>query len=807
MYNVSSTFLTKIKESTRNITAKLIIKGSPDFTINTNLIVNFMVEKSFGTDNIPMIGGTVSNKLTAMIVNDATIPSIISGLPIEAYVALDISGAGSYEWVKLGVFTAEASGITRSRSQIQIEAFDKMADYTDIQYTSNLTYPSKLESIIAEITSNNGIVFDNRTLYGRNLCVTQFQDWESGHYGMTGYKEAYASRVRLGGGLVDVLPSTSYYFNANSTNATKTVQFVIRTFDNNGTFVRTIGAVTNGATITFQANEYKIGVSLFENTDTVDYNWLSNAFAVGEVKPFICLASETNKTWEEFLPHIRFDTMPTGTVRQVLSWMATLLGGNATVNQDGCIDFRRNTSSGFGFDKNNYIYFNLVSDSTVSISGLQLQTSGADVISVGDSSGYVFKFDNPQITTTEKLQSVFDKAYPLNYYGYNMKSQGMPHLELGDKFSFTDINNITRELVIINHRIIFNGGMTSEFVVDIPKNQITDTSTTSGSTVEDALTKTKESFQKAILDATNLITGNKGGNLITVLDPATGLPNELVICDSSTLAGSNNVWRWNMAGLGFSSTGYNGNYELAMTYDGKINANFITTGKLTADIISTGTLVAGDNKTWINMNDGTFSFADGVISWDGTNFAIDFSKSGIGTALSGKEDSANLVQMKSYMKFSDEGMVIGKDGATQQVSIDNVSVQFLNDNAINQIPLIGLIGTGTTVTASFAQQDVEPFAIGSYIELDDADVAVYNGTYVVKTCSKTQVTWDSTATGTPTVKGTVKQGFIAHDNAVAWINGQQMYIKDLTATNSLIVGSHIIEKLEGANITMVNFIG
>ena len=49
-----------------------------------------------------------------------------------------------------------------------------------------------------------------------------------------------------------------------------------------------------------------------------------------------------------------------------------------------------------------------------------------------------------------------------------------------------------------------------------------------------------------------------------------------------------NVWRWNGGGLGHSHSGYNGPFDdVAITQDGKINANYITTGVLTAILFRT----------------------------------------------------------------------------------------------------------------------------------------------------------------------------------------------------------------------------
>ena len=91
-----------------------------------------------------------------------------------------------------------------------------------------------------------------------------------------------------------------------------------------------------------------------------------------------------------------------------------------------------------------------------------------------------------------------------------------------------------------------------------------------------------EQLKKAIANATSLITGHSGGYV--VLNPAEK-PQEILILDAPTLEEAVNVWRWNSGGLGFSSTGYNGEYALAMTMDGAIVADFINAGILNGALL------------------------------------------------------------------------------------------------------------------------------------------------------------------------------------------------------------------------------
>lgn len=108
----------------------------------------------------------------------------------------------------------------------------------------------------------------------------------------------------------------------------------------------------------------------------------------------------------------------------------------------------------------------------------------------------------------------------------------------------------------------------------------------------------------AIKNATSLITGQKGGYVVLHADNESGQPYELLILDSPNLSDAVNVWRWNVGGLGFSSNGYNGPYETAITSDGQIVADFITSGTLVANIIKAGVISSIDNSSWWDLESG-----------------------------------------------------------------------------------------------------------------------------------------------------------------------------------------------------------
>lgn len=109
----------------------------------------------------------------------------------------------------------------------------------------------------------------------------------------------------------------------------------------------------------------------------------------------------------------------------------------------------------------------------------------------------------------------------------------------------------------------------------------------------------------AIENASNLITGNKGGYVVLSLDED-GKPYEILIMDTQDKLTAEKVWRWNQGGLGYSNTGYNGEYGLAMTQDGSIVADFINVGKLT----SSNVIVGGFQLSTTALKNGMTSFQD-----------------------------------------------------------------------------------------------------------------------------------------------------------------------------------------------------
>lgn len=115
----------------------------------------------------------------------------------------------------------------------------------------------------------------------------------------------------------------------------------------------------------------------------------------------------------------------------------------------------------------------------------------------------------------------------------------------------------------------------------------------------------RSDMQEAIENATDLITGAKGGNVkVTITN---GKPTEILIMDTDDVNTCKRVWRWNIAGFAYSSNGINGPYTTAITMDGRIVADFITAGTMSANIIRGGVLQSKNGMLRFDLNNANMS--------------------------------------------------------------------------------------------------------------------------------------------------------------------------------------------------------
>ena len=180
----------------------------------------------------------------------------------------------------------------------------------------------------------------------------------------------------------------------------------------------------------------------------------------------------------------------------------------------------------------------------------------------------------------------------------------------------------------------------------------------------------KSFIQKAIDHATELITGGLGGHVV-LKQNANGEPEEILIMDTDDISTANKIWRWNLNGLGYSSTGYSGQYGTAITMDGEIVANFITTGTMTANRVRAGLLTDEHGYNYWNLTTGEFSLSANATVGGSTVSSI--ASNAASSAVSAYDRS--LDQQEVFDKLTNNGQVQGIYMSNNQLYINATYIQ------------------------------------------------------------------------------------------------------------------------------------
>lgn len=193
---------------------------------------------------------------------------------------------------------------------------------------------------------------------------------------------------------------------------------------------------------------------------------------------------------------------------------------------------------------------------------------------------------------------------------------------------------------------------------------------------------TTSAMQQAVSSATNWITNGKG--YVVAQKDENGNWSEILIMDTPDIATATKVWRWNGGGLGYSTNGYNGPYETAITQDGAIVANFITTGTLTASIITAGVLKSANGNSYINLDTGVAQIS-GILQTliddiAGNNYNVKISGGAIQFLKNGAEVGVIYVDSGGNITAQLNGVwIIGQNGTPfEALSSNNNALQIGN---------------------------------------------------------------------------------------------------------------------------------
>ena len=267
-------------------------------------------------------------------------------------------------------------------------------------------------------------------------------------------------------------------------------------------------------------------------------------------------------------------------------------------------------------------------------------------------------------------------------------------------------------------------------------------------------------MEKAIKSATDTITGQTGGYVVLNSND-NDYPSEILIMNKPTIETATKMWRWNLGGLGYSSTGYNGVFGTAITMNGEIVADFITAGTLNADLIKAGTIQDVNENMSINMITGkiTMDMLENYRSewWTGgltfyspdndvlTSMFIGENGNGILTANKAYIGQRNNEKIKFYIDGNNKGRiesdrVVTDDVYADKIVVDDITIMKNSNNRLYvDTPVVGnfsLENNGSEVGSFYVNVDgqsllkTDVLRVG-YYQYSEQSITVNGTTYYV----------------------------------------------------------------------------
>ena len=284
-------------------------------------------------------------------------------------------------------------------------------------------------------------------------------------------------------------------------------------------------------------------------------------------------------------------------------------------------------------------------------------------------------------------------------------------VELGDIVSCTDNPlNIEFEAKVIRVKKDVLSNKNVEVELGQFKKGLSDTIKDILEDVKQEIEINKSDLEKAIDRATDLITSALGGYVVK-------RAGEILIMDEEDPNIATRIWRFNLNGLAYSSNGINGPYELAMTMDGSIVADFITTGVLNASLLKTGTITSLDNKVSMSLENGQLNILGGALTVTNGNgqVIIDGSSNMFKIAIDRTVIVDGSTNNNHTQTFS-HGLGYVPAFVAYQVNIDDISGSNLKGSV--QLPALG-VGVGV------GGWDGSPLAMSSIVRMSVNSQNVY----------------------------------------------------------------------------------
>lgn len=219
----------------------------------------------------------------------------------------------------------------------------------------------------------------------------------------------------------------------------------------------------------------------------------------------------------------------------------------------------------------------------------------------------------------------------------------------------------------------------------------------------DSLPNKSEILEEARENASQLIHSATNGHVVTTAD-------EQLIMDTADKKTARKLWRWNLNGLGYSKTGYNGTYDTAITMDGQIVGERLVGGSVTADKLSVS-YKSSVEKQISDAIDDSNDYTDDKLKSYWTRVEVE-------TAIENTKDAVLISAKETATSYTDNKLKSYSTSAQIKVKTDSIESEVkkkLNSSELS-----------TKIQQNASAVKIAWNNISKYIQFESGELRIYD---------------------------------------------------------------------------------
>lgn len=217
------------------------------------------------------------------------------------------------------------------------------------------------------------------------------------------------------------------------------------------------------------------------------------------------------------------------------------------------------------------------------------------------------------------------------------------------------------------------------------------------------LPKKSEILEEAKENASQLIHSATNGHVVTTAD-------EQLIMDTADKKTARKLWRWNLNGLGYSKTGYNGTYETAITMDGQIVGERLIGGSVDASKLSVSYKSSVEKQILDAITDSN-DYTDNQLKSYWTRVEVE-------TAIKNTKDAVLISAKETATSYTDDKLKSYSTSAQIKVKTDSIESEV--KKKLNSSDL------STKIQQNASAVKIAWNNISKYIQFESGELRIYD---------------------------------------------------------------------------------